>query len=188
MRKTLKNKKPLHGGTQQEDLDRLSELIVTKQTYATYNVGGIDIDDNFKKFFEIGGNRFTETIVAKGDLNSMINTHNTIGQTLLYVACRFGTLDMIELLLTCSSINVNLANITPDASTPFIGCCFGRKKLSEIQKIFKMFLSHEIKVNKKFDFVKFTNDILNTKNNFNETANHFLTLYADKLIENFLLN
>ena len=188
MRKT-KKQKPLHGGSQtQEDLDTLSQLIFNKTPYSEFRGGGLNINPVFDKFFQIQGRVFQST-AATEYLNTIINEYNSRGQTLLYVACAFGTLDMIEILLTCSNINVNHANKTEitNRSTPFIGCCYKRNNLSEIKKIFKMFLSREMKV-PRFNFAIFTDSILNTRNKRNESANTFLTKNAVELINNFLLN
>jgi len=200
MRKTLKKQKTIRGGTVTEDLDFLSHIISNQKNIAKYVGGGFLINKNVDKFFTIGGPRYFETIVATNKLNDIINKYNSRGQTLLYVACRFGTLEMIGYLLTCPNIEVNLMNNIDDitgilktnGSTPFIGCCYERKNLSEIEKIFKMLVAYEIeKTAEKTDanFNRIANEIFNTENLNREPESpaKFLQDNAVDLIKNFIL-
>tara|TARA_A100001015_G_scaffold286203_1_gene354571 strand:- start:627 stop:1085 length:459 start_codon:yes stop_codon:yes gene_type:complete len=76
----------------------------------------------------------------KPNLIDIINTLNSRGQTLLYVACRFGTQEVVEMLLGCPGIDVNTPN--SDGSTPAIGMawdrCQGTFEKGEIDELFQI--------------------------------------------------
>ena len=63
--------------------------------------------------------KFTPTFDA------CVNVLNTKQQSILYVACRFGTNEIVRLLLRNLKINVNTLN--GDGSTPAIGAAFSEK-------------------------------------------------------------
>ena len=105
-------------------------------------------------------------------LKKIINVLNSEGKSLLNIACRFGSNDIINMIIDCPGINVNIQNT--DGSTPALGCCWQRNNLTEIRSILKLLKERDADIS--------------IPNNIGETCKMLLNKKAIDLVNNYLEN
>lgn len=118
-------------------LDDLTDLIYNQIPFAD-NSKKYQVNDAWKKYLVYRGSVDNHhlTLCTTPYLDDMISKWNSRGQTPLYVACSFGSIEMIRLLLGNHNININIFN--KDNSTPAIGCCWHRTSLSQIFQVLRL--------------------------------------------------
>lgn len=127
--KRTNKRKVQRGGA---DVNDLCDLIFRKTDYI-YDSNGesMVISVHWKAYLILNDGKFGSfSITPTPLLRRIINTHNSRGQTPLYLACRYYPA-IIQYLLDAGA-NVNLIN--HDGSTPAIGCTFITNPTS-LQKI-----------------------------------------------------
>tara|TARA_B100001248_G_scaffold164904_1_gene124696 strand:+ start:1768 stop:2550 length:783 start_codon:yes stop_codon:yes gene_type:complete len=143
-----KGKKVMRGGSLQDDADKITDLIFTKEPIDTTHTNlssyhsGVrihTITQNYEDFFtHVGANRFD--IAPTDKLKQCINTLNTRGQSILYVAFRFGNYSLCRKILETPGIDVNIQN--EDGSTAIVGAAFDKRTISEIMQHLQLYMEN----------------------------------------------
>lgn len=141
------NKFKLFGGTEIEDADRITTLIYNQRpidpnhnnlSYCDYT--RVDrINPDYQNFLtKMGATRGDFTVTQK--LKDCINTLNSRGQSILYIAFRYGNYRLCNNLLTnIPGIDINIRNT--DGSTPITGAVYFKQKMSDINQLLKLFIN-----------------------------------------------
>lgn len=130
-----------------DDIETLSQLItkfnngVAKNPIFVLEEFGHEIHPDWVKYFISNNNgsrmNISWEIYPTPLLASMIDKHNSDGESILYLACRYGVSTLPEKLLECESMYnmqntssnkktaiVNMENTSDDKSTPLLGLCY----------------------------------------------------------------